>query len=135
MSMSNKLRSKLVLFLVSSPSHPDPFKMNNVWVVDNLKLPKQKINIEGLKGSYQHLCDLDFTSADDNDATILIGADFPQLHLYRDIKIGKGHEPIAIPSTLGWVLLGGKDSNKNTISSNSLQSFASPPLDQIVENF
>ena len=62
--------------------------------------------------------------------TILIGADFPQLHLYRDIKIGKDNEPIAIQSTLGWVLLGGNDNIKNTISSNSFQSFASPPLDQ-----
>ena len=52
--------------------------------------------------------DLDFTSVDDSDVAILIGADFPQLHLYRDIK---------------------------TMSSNSFQSFTSPPLDQIVENF
>ena len=64
MSMSNKIRYKLVSFSVSSPSHPDPFKMStNVWVVDNLKLMKPKIDIKDikdLKGSYQHLCDLDF---------------------------------------------------------------------------
>ena len=72
--MSNKIRSKLVSLSVSSPSHPDPFKMTNIWVVE---LPKQKIDIEDLKGSYQHLPDLDFTSIDDGDAVILIGADFP----------------------------------------------------------
>ena len=66
MSMSNKIRSKLVSFSVSSHSHPDPFKMTNAWVVDNLKLPKQKLDIEDLKGSYQHLRDLDVTSFDDN---------------------------------------------------------------------
>ena len=67
---------------------------------------------------------------------MLLEADFPQLHLYRDcIKIGKGHEPIAIQSTLGWVLLGGKDNNKNTISSHSFQSPANPPFNQIVESF
>ena len=61
MSMSNKIRYKLVSFSVSSPSHPDTFKMStNVWVVDNLKLTKPKIDIEDLKGSYQHLRDLDF---------------------------------------------------------------------------
>ena len=70
--------------------------MTNLSVGDKLKLPKQKIDIEGLKDSYQHLRDLDFTSTDDNDAVILIGADFPQLLLYRDIKIGKDQEPIAI---------------------------------------
>ena len=79
--------------------------------------------------------DLDVTSIDDSDARTLLGADFPQLHLYRDIKIGKDHEPIAIRSTLRWVLLSGKDNNKNTISNNSFQSFTSPLLDQIVENF
>ena len=30
---------------------------------------------------------------------------------------------------------GGKDNNKNTISSNSFQSFTSRPLNQSVENF
>ena len=82
--MSNKIRSKLVSFSVSSPSHLDPFEMTTAWVVDNFMLPKQKIDIEG---NYQHLCDIDFTSLDNNDAAILIGADFPQLHLYRDTKI------------------------------------------------
>ena len=134
MSMSSKIRSKLVSFTVSSPSHPDLFKMTNVWIVDNLTLPKQKIDIEDLKGSYQHLHDLDFTLIGDSDAAILIGTDFPQWHWYRDIKTGKEHELIAIQSSLGWVLLGGKDNNKNTTSSNSFQSFTSPPLDQIVEN-
>ena len=92
--------------------------MTNVWVVENLKSPKQKIDIEDLKGSCQHLRDLDLTSIDGNDAAILIGTDFPQLHLYRDIKIGKDDEPIAIQSTLGWVLLGGKDNNKKTTRPN-----------------
>ena len=118
MSMPKKIRSKLASFSVSSTSHPDPFKMTNVWVVENLKSPKKKIDIEDLKGSYQHLRDLDLTSIDGNDAAILIGTDFPQLHLYRDIKIGKDDEPIAIQSTLGWVLLGGKDNNKKTTRPN-----------------
>ena len=72
MSMSNQIRSKLVPFSVSSPSHPDPFKMTNVWAVDNLKLSKQKIDIQDLKNGYQHLHDLDFTSIYDNDAGIII---------------------------------------------------------------
>ena len=75
--------------------------MSNIWVVDNLRLPKQKIDTEDLKGSYQYLRDLNLNSTDDSDATILIGADFPQLHWYKGIKIGKDHEVIAIQSTLG----------------------------------
>ena len=97
------------------------------------KLPKHKIDIEDLKGSCQHLCDLDFNSVNDNDAAILVGADFQKLHLYRHIKIGKDHEPIAIQSTLGWVLLGGKDNNQNFISGNSFASFVSPTLDKLLK--
>ena len=55
--------------------------------------------------------------------------------MYRDIRIGKDRESIAIQSTLGWVFLGGKDNNKNFISSNFFKSYTIPPLDQIVENF
>ena len=72
MSMTNEIRSKLVSFSVSSPSHPDTFKMTNVWAVDNLKLSKQKIDIQDLKSGYQHLHDLDFTSVYDNDTGIII---------------------------------------------------------------
>ena len=50
----------MVSLLVSSHSHPGPFKMTNVWVVDKLRLPYQKTDIEDLKDSYQHLHDLDF---------------------------------------------------------------------------
>ena len=86
-------------------------KMTNDQI-DNLRLLKQTTDNEDLKGSYQHLRDLDFTSVDGSDAVILIQADFPHLHFFRDNKIGKDHEPIAIQSTLGWVLLGGKDNKQ-----------------------
>lgn len=104
MPMSNQNTSKLVSF---SPSHPDLFKMTILWVVESLELRKQKIDIEDLKGSYQHLRDLDFTSVDDSDAARLIRADFPRLNLYKEIKIWKDHKPIAIQSR--WFLLGGND--------------------------
>ena len=101
MSISNEIRSELASFSVSSPSQPHPFKMTNIWAVDNLRLLKQKIGIEDSKGSYQHFRHLDFTSIDNSDVAILIGADFPQFHSYRDIKIGNDHEPLAIQYTLG----------------------------------
>ena len=75
--------------------------MTNIWAVGNLRLLKQKTDIEDLKSSYQHFRHLDFTLIDNSDAAILIGADFPQFHLYRDIKIGNHHEPLAIQYTLG----------------------------------
>ena len=101
MSISNEIRSELASFSVLSPSQPHPFKMTNIWAVGNLRLLKQKTDIEDLKSSYQHFRHLDFTLIDNSDAAILIGADFPQFHLYRDIKIGNHHEPLAIQYTLG----------------------------------
>ena len=66
----------------------------------SFKVTEAEKHIEDLKGSYQHLRDLDFTLINDSDAAILIGAYFPQLDLYRDIKIGKDQVPTAIQSTL-----------------------------------
>ena len=89
---------------------------------------------------YQHLCkqhlhDLDFTSIYNSDAAILVGTDFPQMYLYKDMRIRNDHEPIVNQSILGCVLLGGKDNNKTTISNNFFQSSENPSLDQTVENF
>ena len=132
--MSNQIKSKLVQFSVLTLPHSHPFKIFNVWVAENLKSPKRKIDIENLKGSYHHLCDLYFSSVAGNGAAILIGADFTQYHLNEDIKIGKNHKPIAIQSTLGWVLLGGKYNIKTTPLSNSSQSFINPLLYQTTKN-
>ena len=94
MSMSIKIRSKLISFSISSPSHPDSFKMTNVWVVGSLKLPKQKIDIEDLKNRYQHLRDLYFTSIGYSDAAILIGANFPQLYFTEISKLEMTINPL-----------------------------------------
>ena len=64
-----------------SPSHPEPLKMTNKWVVDNLPKQKQKIDIEDLKGSYQHMRDLDLISI--NRSGFLIIA---LVHRYQNWK-------------------------------------------------
>ena len=33
----------------------------------------------------------------------------PQLHLQEDTRIGKTSDPVAVKTTLGWVLMGGKN--------------------------
>ena len=64
-----------------SHSHPEPLKMTNKWVVDNLLKLKQKIDIEDLKGSYQHMRDLDLISI--NRSGFLIIA---LVHWYQNWK-------------------------------------------------
>ena len=50
---------------------------------------------------------------------ILIGADFPHLHLNHNIRIGKETEPKVILTPLGWVLKGGKG-NSDCVNTNLL---------------
>lgn len=69
-----------------SHSHPEPLKMTNKWVVDNLLKLKQKIDIEDLKVVINICVTL--------ISFQLIGVDFSSLHLYIDIKIGKDHNPL-----------------------------------------
>ena len=49
--------------------------------------------------------------------SILIGADYPHLHISQDVRIGNDDESIAISTPLGWVFLGGK-SRKNYVRTN-----------------
>ena len=58
------------------------------------------------------MTDIDFSNIDvDCDISILIGADKPVLHLYRDIRVGNENEPVALKTKLGWVILGGRQNN------------------------
>ena len=43
-SATKTLPSKLVSFLLSASSHPNPIKLSNVWVVDDLNIPFSKVS-------------------------------------------------------------------------------------------
>ena len=61
--------------------------------------------------------------------TVLISADMSQLHLQEDTRIGKTNDPIAVKTTLGWVLMSGKNS-VNKINTDRLVSNENINLDQ-----
>ena len=58
----------------------------------------------------------------------------PQLHLQEDNRIGKTNDPIAVKTTLGWVLMGGKKS-VNKINTNRLVTNENINRDQQLEEF
>ena len=63
------------------------------------------------------MTDIDFSNIDvDCDISILIGADKPALHLYRDIRVGNENKPVALKTKLGWVILGGRQNNNKSPS-------------------
>ena len=58
----------------------------------------------------------------------------PQLHLQKDSRIGKANDPVAVKTTLGWVLMGGKNT-VNKINTNRLVTNENINLDQQLEQF
>ena len=85
-SMSNKMKSKLINFSISSCSHPQPLQIKNTWVVQDLQLSTSLITISSVKRKYSHLSEIPFNSLQDKNIKILISADHPNLHLYTKVK-------------------------------------------------
>ena len=78
-----------------------------------------KINKNTIKKEWRHLQNLPIEVDNSKEISILIGPDFPHLHLTRSVRIGKETEPIAILTPLGWVLMGGKG-NGDCVNTNLL---------------
>ena len=51
LSMSNKMKSKMVNFSISSCSHPQPLQIKNAWVVQDLQLSKSPVTVSLSKES------------------------------------------------------------------------------------
>ena len=133
LSNASKIDSKRVSFFVSTSSHPDQIEVNDAWVVQNLNLSTEPLNIEQLKASYPHLRNIYIEHPVVDDVTILIGADMPELLLHQEYRKGQSHEPVAVRTKLGWVLFGGGKS-ETSISTNLLQH-KPDVLHQSVERF
>ena len=92
-------------FQISSPSHPSKILISNAWVVENLDLPRFKIN-STINKQWNHLQDIQIEVDNSQEISILIGADYPHLHISQDVRMGNDSEPIATSTLSGWVLLG-----------------------------
>ena len=115
---STRRMSKLVNFQISSPSHPSKILILSAWVVENLDLPRFKINSNTtINKQWNHLQDIQIEVDNFQEISILMSADYPHLHISQDVRIGNDNEPIAISTLFGWVLLGGK-SRTNYVQTN-----------------
>ena len=113
-SATKTLPSKLVSFQLSSSSHPNPIKLSNVWVVDDLNIPFSKVSFNLTKKLLPHIQDLPLSTSS-NKISLIIGADMPEFHLHLEYKNGNPGEPIGIKTKLGWVLFGGKGRHKHAL--------------------
>ena len=70
------------------------------------------MNVFKLKKDFDHLRDLDLLPLNPGGVSLLVGTDFAHLFLDRDFKSGESHQPFAVKTLLGWVLMGGKGQSK-----------------------
>ena len=120
MNHKSSLISKFVSFSISSDIHPESIIIPKAWVVENLNLPKHQVDQKHLKQKFPHLKDVEFHFSNEQDISILIGADIPQLHICYELRHGSKNEPIPLLKSLGWVLMGGTQSKGNQINSNRI---------------
>ena len=83
-------------FQISSPSHPSKMLISNTWVVENLDLVRFKINSNTINKQWNHLQDIQMEVDNSQEIPILIGADYPHLHISQDVQIGNNDETIAM---------------------------------------
>ena len=133
MSMENKLPSKLVNFSVSSNSHPDRVNITNAWVVKNLAIQTRKMDTKNIAAKYLYLADIAIDTQTPSQISILIGADQPHLHLYTDVRKRNPNEPVALQTTLGWVIMGGYKGSLNQFSANKMS--INPDINKMVKRF
>ena len=70
-----------------------------------------KIDINKIRPSFPSFKDIELPKLNKTGVTILIGADFPKLHIHKDFRYISDKDPRAVKTELGWVLLGGKKSS------------------------
>ena len=76
--------------------------IENVKVIDNLTItttrPKDL-------SRWPHLKDLNIPDVDDNQVTMLIGANVPEAQVHGECRRGRSGEPYAVRTVLGWAVL------------------------------
>ena len=104
-----------------------------------IELPINKLPIAQIKEKWDHLRDIELPELSNScEVEVLIGADMPQPHLQHDIRVGNFDAPVAVKTTLGWVLIGGKrynSVNTNIVSTNKLNKNYDDDLNKQAEKF
>ena len=86
------------------------------YVVKELNINSAKYNILEMKEKYPYLKDIYFPSLQHSDVGILIGQNNADLLLENEHRKGNFDEPIAVRTSLGWMLIG---NYKKSINSNN----------------
>ena len=95
-----KITFKTCQFQLSSPSKPNPTRLSNVCIVDDLNILIFKLLFDLTKKCQSHIQDILLSTAR-NKTPLITGADLPEFHMNLEYRHGKQGEPIGIKTTLG----------------------------------
>ena len=92
--------TKMVLFEMI----PDNGSSNvniNAYTASHLDVHTVKYNVNKIKNQYQHLRDIPFCDINDDNVGLLIGANYADLLIHRDFRVGDPGDPTAVKTVLG----------------------------------
>ena len=98
---SSNVQSQIVSFNISSNSHPEKIYIENAFVIPTLNVQYHKVDINKIKFSYPVFNDIELPQLNETDVTILVGTDFPRLHLHKDSRYISDQNPCAVKTELG----------------------------------
>ncbi|XP_015765626.1 PREDICTED: uncharacterized protein LOC107344483 [Acropora digitifera] len=77
--------------------------IENVKVIDNLTITTTRARD---LSQWPHLTDLKIPDVENNQVTMLIGANVPEAQVHEECRRGRSGEPYAVRTVLGWAVLG-----------------------------
>ena len=77
--------------------------IENVKVIDNLTITTTRARD---LSQWRHLKDIKIPDVDDNQVTMVIGANVPEAQVHEECRRGRSGEPYAVRTVLGWAVLG-----------------------------
>ena len=92
--------SNLVNFKISSVLNNKSFKIS-AYTENQLNVLDNKINISNLKKQFLHVRDINFPTFQSSEVTLVIGTNYADFLIYKDFRVGKDREPLAVEILLG----------------------------------
>ncbi|XP_055643274.1 uncharacterized protein LOC129779676 [Toxorhynchites rutilus septentrionalis] len=123
---------------ISGTSSNKRFLLNGVHTVSSLDLPHQTIDFREMQAKFPHLKGLPVSSYEDAVPGLLIGLDNTRMKTPLKLREGKGDEPVAAKTRLGWTLYG-RSGNANADLFHQVMHVCNRPtnneLHEMVKNF
>ncbi|XP_055585033.1 uncharacterized protein LOC129737892 [Uranotaenia lowii] len=91
------------------------FILNNVRTVQQLKLPRQSFQYEEMKRTYPHLRGLPIQSYVDAVPKMIVGLEHVKILAPLKIREGRGSDPVASKTRLGWCVYGKQAAEFSTV--------------------